>query len=363
MIKIKTSLWQKFRQFTDNHRVLAICIVVGFFLIGVGLIIAGFALQPQAKVVKKPAPEAVQAMPEPTPQAFYSPMTGVKVPDEATTKRQVTAIMLENSMDARPQSGLKDAGVVFEAIAEGGITRFLTLHQEDRPQMIGPVRSLRPYYVDWLAPFDAAVAHVGGSLSALNEIRNGSYKDIDQFFNGKYYWRATDRYAPHNVYTSFDKLDELNAAKGFKSSSFTGFARKLDSPAAAPNASKINVAISSAAFNSSYTYNPATNSYDRSEGGAPHNDREAGRISPKVAIVIKVQMKMGFEDGYREQITTTGHNTAYIFQDGMVIEGFWNKPDKKSQMRFYDKTGHQIALNAGQTWITAIPQEKSVTWQ
>jgi hypothetical protein len=133
-------------------------------------------------------------------QKIYSQLTGKEV-SEDDSKRPVTAIIIENSPDARPQSGLKNSGVVFEAIAEGGITRFLTLYQEDQPQLIGPVRSLRPYYIDWLAAFDPSVAHVGGSLNALQEIRNGSYKDIDQFSHADTYWRARDRYAPHNVYT------------------------------------------------------------------------------------------------------------------------------------------------------------------
>jgi hypothetical protein len=104
--------------------------------------------------------------------------------------------MIENSPDARPQSGLQDAGVVVEAIAEGGITRFLTLFQESQPQYIGPVRSLRPYYIDFAAPFQAGIAHVGGSPEALSRVRNGSYRDLDQFFNSAYFSRISARPAP-----------------------------------------------------------------------------------------------------------------------------------------------------------------------
>src|SRR5690606_11343443 len=148
-----------------------------------------------------------------------------EVKNKEATTQEVTAIMIENSPDARPQSGLKESGVVFEAIAEGGITRFQVLYQEDKPQLIGPVRSLRPYFVEWAAPFDASIAHIGGSYNALQEVRNGQYKDIDQFFNGDTYWRSTDRYAPHNVYTNFKNLDALNTKKGFTVSKFDGFPR------------------------------------------------------------------------------------------------------------------------------------------
>ena len=308
-------------------------------------------------------------------QKFYSPLTGVEVPDEVTSKKIVTAIMLENSPDARPQSGLKDAGICFEAIAEGGITRFACLYQETRPGLIGPVRSLRPYYLDWVAGFDPAIAHIGGSASALNEVRNGSYKDIDQFFNPGAYWRAADRYAPHNVYTNFDRLDALNANKGFTTSNFVAFTRKplIKTPkdvanndavnAKLPNANSIDVQMSGGTYNSTYQYDPTKKEYARSQGGGPHMDREGGLITPEVVIVMKVNMFRGFEDGYREQITTLGSGPAYIFQEGRVIEGDWHKSEKRGLLKFTDKNGNVIALTRGQTWIAAIPNEKSVTWQ
>jgi len=141
----------------------------------------------------------------PAAQKYYSPLTGEQVADEAATKQVVTAIMIENSPDARPQSGIKDAGVVYEAIAEGGITRFLTLHQQDKPQLVGPVRSLRIYFLDWLAPYNASVAHVGGSADALAEVRNGSYRDIDQFFNADSYWRSVRSQRPAQRLHEFRK--------------------------------------------------------------------------------------------------------------------------------------------------------------
>lgn len=304
---------------------------------------------------------------------IYSPLTGMEV-SEAESKRPVTAIMIENSPDARPQSGLKDSGVVFEAIAEGGITRFLTLHQEDQPQLIGPVRSLRPYYVDWLAAFDPSVAHVGGSAKALAEVRNGKYKDIDQFFNGGSYWRAKDRYAPHNVYTSFEKLDALNEKKGFQTSKFTSFPRveeqankktKPKSSTKAPEipATSINVTVSGPLFNSSYTYDPSTKLYARSQAGKVHTDREKGAITPRVVIVIESPISQVFEDGYREQYATIGSGKATVFQNGIVTAGTWSKASKTDQMEFKDSNGKTIPLERGQTWITVIDPSKSVTWK
>lgn len=308
--------------------------------------------------------------PKPPAPKFYSPLTGIEVKDEAATKQQVTAIMIENSPDARPQSGLKDSGVVYEAIAEGGITRFAVLYQEQKPGLIGPVRSLRPYYVDWIASFDASIVHVGGSANALAEVRNGTYKDSDQFFNGEYFWRSSDRYAPHNVYTNSEKMDAMNSSKGYNSSSFTGFPRtdiKKKKPAAKkptlPAANNIDVNISYGQFNVRYEYLANEKRYKRFQGGEPHMDRESGQIEPTVAVVIKVPTSIGFEDGYREQMQTVGEGEAFIFQNGTVLEGKWRKTDRKHQLEFLTKENEAVQLERGQTWITAIPTERSVTWQ
>ena len=179
--------------------------------------------------------------PEAPTEKFYSPLTGVELPDEAASKRPITAVVIENSPSARPQSGMQQAEVVYESIAEAGITRFVNLYQQNKPGLVGPVRSLRPYLVDWIKPWDASIAHVGGSKRALDEVRNGSYRDLDQMLDASAYWRSSDRYAPHNVYTSFAKLDALNQSKGYTMSDFHGFSRVDGKPADTPNATSITI--------------------------------------------------------------------------------------------------------------------------
>lgn len=354
---------QRIVWWVQTHKKLSIILgLVLVLLVGAGTTAALYLMnqkpaEPVAEVKEKPEPA-------PEPVKYYSPLTGNQVETAAITTQAVTGIMIENSPDARPQSGIKDSGVVFEAIAEGGITRFLVVYQEQKPQLIGPVRSVRMYYVDWIAAFNASVAHIGGSAAALAEVRNGSYRDIDQFFNAGSYWRAADRYAPHNVYTSFEKLDALNAAKGYTSSQFTGFSRKDSAASTAPNATSVNVQISSGLYNSTYAYNATTNTYDRSQGGAPHTDREAGQISPRVVIAMMVDQQRVFEDGWREQINAIGSGKAYLFQDGTVQEVTWTKPSKAQQITFTDASGADVPLARGQTWITAVPNGSgSVSWQ
>lgn len=295
-----------------------------------------------------------------------SPLTGLPIKDPKLAKRPVTAVMIENSPDARPQSGLGAAGVVFEAVAEGGITRFEAFYQESQPKLIGPVRSLRPYYFDWAKTFNASVAHVGGSTEALNKIRSPGERDLDQFFNADTYWRASDRWAPHNVYTSSDKLSALNKSKGFKNSNFTSLKRQKPSrvkPAEKLNATSIKVDISSDTFNPSFRYNKKSNSYIRYQDGAPHIDRETKKpIEPKVVIALLTSVTPA-SNGYYMVIKTTGKGTAYIFQNGTVTKSTWTKADNKSQYQFTAADGKPILLNPGLTWFSVTANDKEVTWK
>ncbi len=298
----------------------------------------------------------------PPPKVEPSRLTGLPV-DPELNKRPVTGIMIENSPDARPQSGLRDAGVVYEAIAEGGITRFLALYQEAQPSYIGPVRSIRPYYIDFALPFQAAVAHVGGSPEGLADARALHLRDLDQFANPGAYWRITQRYAPHNMYTSMAKLDALKKSKGFTKSDFTGFPRKKDTPAKTPVARTIDFSISGYYYSVHYVYDAKTNSYLRSEGGQPHKDEKSKKqLNPKV--VIAPVMSYGIEsDGKHSDYGTTGSGAVYVFQDGNVIQGVWHKASRGAQITFTDTNGQPIKLNAGQTWISLVGSRSDVSYK
>ncbi len=318
-----------------------------------------FLVRPSTRLIDKSKPlEKVAFVPKPTTVA--SKLSGLQV-EPAVNERPVTAIMIENSPDARPQSGLKDASVVYEAVAEGGITRFNALFQDTQPDYIGPVRSVRPYYIDWFLPFDASLAHVGGSPQGLADVRSLGVKDLDQFVNSGYYTRITERYAPHNVYTSIAKLNELEQAKGFTTANFTGFDRKKEAASKTPTAAKIDLSISSALFNVHYDYDAGNNSYLRSEGGEPHKDLRSGaQISPKV--VIAVVMQRGIDgDGQHTDYTTTGSGKVYVFQDGIVTEGTWGKTSRQAQWTFTGSDNKPMQFNPGQTWITMVDTSGSVT--
>ncbi len=301
----------------------------------------------------------------PKPTTVASNLTGLQVAP-SVNQRPVTGVMIENSIDARPQSGLDQAGIVFEAIAEGGITRFLALFQDSQPDYIGPVRSARPYYLQWCMGFNCALAHVGGSPEALSDIKTWGVKDLDQFYNSSAYKRISSRYAPHNVYTSIANLNAIEASKGYGAVSYTALPRKADSPSTAPNATTINLAISGADYNVTYAYDAATNSYKRSEGGAPHMVTNAAgqatQITPKV--VVALVMQYGLEaDNHHSQYNVVGSGQAYVFQDGTVTPATWSKTAAQAPLVLTGSDNQPVKLNAGQTWFTAVGDPSLVTYR
>ncbi len=339
------------------------------FLLGIGAAAVFVFLQTGGKTteigdVKKDETEA--------DELYYSNLTGKEVSKKETVNQAATCIMIENSPAARPQSGLNEAGVIYEAIAEGGITRFLAIFQEAKPNYIGPVRSVRLTFVEMAKPYHCSIAHVGGSDNALRLIRgNSAFRDIDQFYNAKYYWRIRSRYSPHNVYTRFSMLDELNYSKGYRTSDFNGFARvKPDTAPEKPEkkANKITIGMGNNDYSPVYTYYPDTNKYLRSyvRGGAHYNMTESGvktQLAPDVVVAMRVSAISRSSEAKYADYTTTGTGDAYIFQNGGVISARWERKDKDSELKFVDTSGNDIQLNRGQTWITLYPSNNKVTWE
>ncbi len=297
------------------------------------------------------------------PTTVAANLTGLQVASDIND-RPVIGVMIENSPDSRPQSGLKDAGVVFEAVAEGGITRFLALFQDTQPTYVGPIRSVRPYYLEWLLGFDAAIAHVGGSPDALSAIKSQNIKDLDQFANAGSYERVKSRFAPHNVYSSIQTFTDLSAKKGFGKSQYTGLARAdKEAPAATPTAKTVDTTISSALYNVHWDYDQPRNLYLRNQAGKAHIDEKSNeQIAPKVVVVLVMQKGI-MSDGKHTSYATTGSGKAYVFQNGVATEGTWQKTSSKSQLTLTDTAGASLKLIPGKTWITVVDGAEDVVYK
>lgn len=341
---------------------LAACVII---LLGAGT--GAYALIRRHKpAALPPAPAAQAPVRPPAPTTVASTLTGLQVKPDVN-KRPVTAVMIENSLDARPQSGLNSAGVVFEAVAEGGITRFEAFYQDTTADYIGPVRSARYYYIDWLLGFDAAYAHVGGSPEALQDISAWHVKDLNQFYNAGAYERITSRFAPHNVYTSTAQLNALERSKGFTTSTYTGFPRNVGStPSAHPTVTSIDMTFSSADYNTHYDYDAKAHNYERSEGGEPHYSLQKNgskvRIAPRVLVALVMQHGME-SDGYHSTYNTISHGTMYVFQGGTVATGIWHKSSRTSQFTFTKADGSPLKLDPGQTWVSVLGSSSDVSYK
>lgn len=352
--KHRRSFKEWLRSITKKQWII-IGIVAGVLLIGGGTGLYFLLKDDKKPVVQEQKEEKKDETPISTTVA--SNLSGLQV-EPSVNGRPVTAVMIENSLDARPQAGLYQASVVFEAIAEGGITRFMALFQDTAPDYVGPVRSVRPYYVQWALGFDGAIAHAGGSPDGLNMISSTGAKDLNH--NSNYFWRVNNRAAPHNLYTSIAKLNEYEAQKGYGKANFTSLARRPEQPSATPTARKIDLNISTSNYNVHYDYDATKNIYLRSEGGKPHTDEKSGsQIAPKV--VVAMVLSQG-KNGVYTTYGVVGSGQVVIFQDGIVQEGTWKKDSNTANFTFTDSGGNPIALVPGQTWFTAVGGRDKITF-
>jgi len=285
------------------------------------------------------------------------------------TNPNLAAVMIENSSDARPPSSLENASVVYEALAEGGITRFLAILTSDAATTeIGPVRSARPYFVDWASEYNRPLyVHAGGSPQALDLLRSSktTVVDFNQFINGPYFYRDKTRRRPHDLYLTPEKLFLAirDKAEGVIPS-FTGWAF-ADEPGIDARPETVNdivVKYSSLSYQATYSYDRALNVYRRSLGGQPHVTRAGSPITAKNVIVQFVKTGLYPKETQRLKMDTVGEGKAYIFRNGQTIIGSWKKDATANRTMFYDEAGQPVVFARGNTWISVVPTDRTVTY-
>lgn len=331
------------------------------------------------------------------PKTEECPLNGEMVGKSLKTnweKVRPLGIMVENHTEARPQSGLSSADVVYEAVAEGGITRFLVVFYCHNAAFVGPVRSARIYFVKTIQGYgeNPLYAHVGGAntdgpADALGEIEDlgwANYNDLNQFsvpFPNFWrdYDRLPDRATEHTVYTDTSKLwnyakakrelsnvDDKGVAwnKNFEPWLFKDDAKTGDRG----TVNKIDFGFwntSAADYGVTWTYDKATNSYKRSNGGKPHVDNNTKKQLEAKNVVVVFAEESPANDGYEGGhllYDVVGTGTGYVFQDGKVIKITWKKPDEESMFRFYDEKGKEVNLVRGKIFVEILPTGNKVTY-
>ena len=322
---------------------------------------------PEATASPSPTPEPTPT-PAPTPSLVAAPLSGRMVTPQVA-QRHVIAVMVDDHPDARPQSGLASASVVWQAPAEGGIPRYMLLFQDTLPGNVGPIRSARSYFVAWAAEWDSLYAHVGGSPQALSTLKtygNGKYVyDANQFYWGAYYWRIHTRIAPHNVYTDGTHLRSLAARRGAKDGPISSPWRfASDAPLLLrPRGGRITV---------TYLYNKITYDYDRFSNsylrtvageGKQHDADTKARIAPKNVVVMVVHFEPLNDGSHKGRLgaDVIGTGTAWIATNGNTIKGTWKKTSSTKPTEFFDAAGHAVTLTVGQTFIEVLPSASDVS--
>jgi hypothetical protein len=309
------------------------------------------------------APGIKPRSPLPEPQNTYEAVNGVKVSKETSSLRPL-AVMVENHPDSWPQSGLSQADVVYEALAEGGITRFLALYQSNEASTIGPVRSAREYYAQIADEWGALYAHVGGSNEVIAQIKNGVYKNLDdanEYYNFDFFPRRKNKPEPHHIFTSTEKLRELIRFHGFSNAAnYQPWEFKEDSPAATSTAEKISIDFSRAGYEVGWEYDQATNAYKRLQYFKPALDEASGRqISAKTVVIQIVKVTPVPRDPLLSvDIDLTSGGRALVFKDGTFIESTWAKQGGRT--RFFDASNNEIKFNRGPLWIELVPKDKEL---
>jgi len=291
-----------------------------------------------------------------TPELATCMLDGQQYPPDKANRHPL-AVIIENHGDARPQSGLSEASIVYEAITEGGITRYLAIFGPKDVKELGPIRSARLFFMDWLKEYDAFFAHAGGNEDALANIDGYNIKDLNHtsaFFYRDNKGRSVA--SEHTLYSSTEKLYEYAKSKKFNidSSNFETLKFKADGPAEAIGKGiEINFSGNSK-YAVKWTYDQASNKYLRFLAGIEHKDRNNDeQISAKNVIVQTVNRTLQPHGSYGSEnwvFKNVGEGDATVLRDGQVIEATWKKSSRDSRTKFYDKNGVEIEFNPGNTW-------------
>jgi hypothetical protein len=348
-----------------------IAVVAAVFLMG-GESSSAPEATPSASPSPSPSPEPPTVTPSPATEV--SPVNGTLIESGRfgeLIQRAPLAVMIENHPEARPQMGMHKADLVYEAIAEGGITRFMAVYWGQEAERIEAVRSARIYYIHWAAELGAVYVHWGqvedpGPVDVWPVLQRLNMRVLNGLFQGEEVgYRDPNRFAPHNVYTNTGLLWNTSQNRGYSGPpTLDPWKFKDDTPGQAGHASAPAVDVTFGNGGSPYAvrweYDPATNGYLRSMGGAPHTDGVTGeRLTARnIAVQFAVLRPSGVK-AYNI-IDTVGTGQAVVFRDGIAIPGTWRKDSEEGRTRFYDVAGNEIEFNRGQTWIEVVPTDSAV---
>lgn len=269
---------------------------------------------------------------------------------------------IENHPQARPQSGLDKADLVFEMDSEAGITRFLALYYSEAADQIGPIRSARSYFVQITKAFDSPFAHAGGSEEALSLLKTLKIKNLDEIYgSGAYFWRSKDRKMPHNLYTSTELLVRGANQKGYRLLPYT----PLPEGAAEGDVEAVSLSLNYAdnkyyKYITEYRYDGGV--YAKFVNGEPFRDIGGSQIAAANVIVLIARTKwLGNQDPPLTDIKIVGEGPAFYFTQRKIYKGEWKKTAPETHFQF-TAAGEPMLFSPGKTWINVIPAKTALSY-
>lgn len=384
----------------DKRKIIILFLGIAFYIVSAVLSYSLFSKSSSAENSKVASPLAVKFPTATTGRVVFSttapktqscPLNGAfysKDQSDWWQGHSPLGVMIENHVDARPQSGLGYADVVYEAVAEGGITRFLAVFYCQDAGIIGPVRSARTYFLDFISEYGSnpLYAHVGGAnaagpADALSQITNygwTGYNDLNQFSIGfPTFWRDYSRQGhtvatEHTMYSTTSKLWDFAAkSRGITnvdkngnswSTNFTSYSFKDDDNLSSRgNINTIHLEFwpQDDQYAVDWKYDRTNNLYNRDNGGVPHIDKDTGKQLTAKNIVVLFMKETHADDGYDNNVHllygTKGIGDAIVFRDGKKIIGTWKKASRTSRTLLFDSNGLPIKFNRGKIWFEILP--------
>lgn len=284
------------------------------------------------------------------------------------TSARPIAVMIDNDdKNARPHSGLNEAYLVYELVVEGGATRFMALYQGVDTPKIGPVRSSRHYFLDYVMENDAIYTHFGWSPRAMQDISEFSIDKINGVLGAdeSIFWRE-EKYKGdwHSAYTSIANIKEKAEKKGFElttdQKSSIKYADSYFDIGSGAVADDINLKYS-AFYNTGYTYNAETKLYEKLINGNPHIMKNGDKVEYKNIIIALIDDTSLGDGTDRRNIITTGSGKGYYITNGEWEEISWSKDTRRGNTTYSRADGTPLYVNPGKTIVNVISPTATIT--
>ena len=335
----------------------------GYFILICSALLVGCSNE---KEETQKTPEEEQVTPPETEEEvipYVTPFTGEPVKEEVTARPVIVTI--NNHINARPQSGISYADVIYEMLAEGNITRLLALYQSEFPEEIGPIRSARDYFVEIAQGFDAFYIAHGYSPDAKAMLASGQIDHINGIqYDGSLFYRKNGRVAPHNSYIKRSNIEKgaeiIDTSLLYQKKVAYTFYGVEESAKIGAEANSVEINYSKeVAYNSLYTYSKATNTYTRNSNNAVTTDELTGEpLALSNILIFETQHKIVDSEGRRDIDIASG-GTAYLFQQGIMREVRWENRD--GVLKAIEQDSTEVKLVPGQTWVHFVPTNPGIT--